>query len=168
MKQWASQIESCNLIISDLLNNRKWAIIQFFPSESFITSCSMTNRLWVEWHILLQGGLIGCHPVINREWVTLQVAFISSLVSLLQQASDIEVFSDKQSNKQQEVSNTMIFCQAVSSHEQFVSALQCFMHSHHILSHDLQKVSDAILILFHAISSNLLSCMNNNRMWVTL
>ena len=74
--------------------------------------------------------------------------------------------------KQQEVSNTMVFCLVVLSHEQqFVSALQCFhvLHSHHILSHDLQKVSDAaILILFHAFSSYLLLCMNNNRMWVTL
>jgi hypothetical protein len=92
--------------------------------------------------------------------VTLQVAFLSGLISLSlsQQVSDIEVFLTSSLilfYKQQEVSNTMIFCQAVSSHEQqFVSALQCFhvMHSHHILSHDLQKVSDAILILFPAIS----------------
>ena len=80
------------------------------------------------------------HPMINRERVTLQVTFPSTMISLFNYSKQVTLKFFLTSTgltlyyKQQEVCNTMIFCQAVSSHEQqFVSALQCF-HAMHLIT----------------------------------
>ena len=138
---------------------RVWVTLQFFMKHN-LTSCTMTNSMWVALYKCLNCNLITSCPMDNRLWVTPSSerqswSHPSHILFVDQQAvGGILHFSDQQSHH---------IC--LSYDYQFVGDITHFSEKQSHLLHDQQVVSDSTVNLSE--SRLIMSNPMTNRRWVS-